>query len=510
MKQKIFVLAGLLSILLLWTGCPNTAVNPDNSGSGNSGGGGGNTTAPTLKAYPADQAILYTTENAAKASGGIGKTYSVQLGKQPKDDGYATVGDRNKGSYRIPSIVKTTVNGKTRLVAAFDVRYRGQYKGNGDVGTTDGAGSDITVVYSDNGGATWTPAKNKTTGQKPAIDVKNVYDANGQTLSLALDTDVCDPQLTVFPDGTIYCGMAGGAGILGKDWAKSNFRMFKSTDGGETWKEDTDPLDSYAKKWRASSGMNANMSFNLTTPGHGIILTKNVPGVASMTAGTPVLPCQGGTIIHGGANYYGIYLAHGTGAPSTWNCGPAQGSSPLGKWNDQNTEEGQICQLDDGSILMVAKRGSARLSRFANGSWVSIPEGNDAFFGGGGCQIGVLKVAEGNGSDKYGIVAVSRSLEVPSNTPGQGRGNITVGFARDLTSKSETPQDKPLDAQDRYYINIRAEKMCYFGYTDMVMINDTTLGVLYENWHETDNSIDGMRFVAIDVSKIIEKLSVKL
>ena len=40
MKQKIFVLAGFLSILLLWTGCPNNAPVPAGSGSGNSGGGG--------------------------------------------------------------------------------------------------------------------------------------------------------------------------------------------------------------------------------------------------------------------------------------------------------------------------------------------------------------------------------------------------------------------------------------------------------------------------------------
>lgn len=39
MKQKIFVLAGFLSILLLWTGCPNNTPVPAGSGSGSSGGG---------------------------------------------------------------------------------------------------------------------------------------------------------------------------------------------------------------------------------------------------------------------------------------------------------------------------------------------------------------------------------------------------------------------------------------------------------------------------------------
>ncbi len=38
MKQKIFILTGFLSILLLWTGCPS---NVDSSDFGNSGGGGG-------------------------------------------------------------------------------------------------------------------------------------------------------------------------------------------------------------------------------------------------------------------------------------------------------------------------------------------------------------------------------------------------------------------------------------------------------------------------------------
>lgn len=512
MKQRIFVLAGFLSILLLWTGCPNNAPVPAGSGSGSSGGG-----APeaTLKAYPADQAILYTTADGAKASGGIGKKYSVQLGKQPRTDGYATVGDRSKGSYRIPSIVKTTVGGKTRLVAAFDVRYRGTFKGNGDVGTTDGgAGSDITVMYSDNGGATWTAAKNKVTGQKPAIDVDNTYGSNGlPTAGYAangkfLKGDVCDPQLTVFPDGTIYCGMAGGAGVLGGDWSKSNFRIFKSVDNGATWEEDTDPNDSYAKRWEPSTSSNIN-KFNMTAPGHGIVLQKDVPGVNSMKAQTVVLPCQAGSTASG----FGLYLAHGTGKPRDWQVNAANGSTPFFKWNNKNNEEGQICQLDDGSILMVAKtyldpspRGIT-LSRFKDDAWTAVPETNNPFFHAGACQVSVLKVAEGNGT-KCGVVAVCCSLDQPSNTPQQGRGNLTVGFARDLTLKGAAA-DKPLDDAERYYVNIRKEGMCYFGYTDMIMVDDHTLGVLYENWHETDNSIDGMRFVAIDVSKIIEKLSVK-
>ena len=512
MKQKIFILTGFLSILLLWTGCPS---NVDSSDFGNSGGGG----AVTLNPYPADQAILYTTANAAKASGGIGKAYSVQLAKRPRSNGYATVGDAGdgvgNGSFRIPSLVKTRVGGRTRLIAAFDVRYRGTFQGAGDCAQSGVHGSDITVMYSDDGGATWTAAKNKTTGKKPAIDVKNTYgpDGNpssGATAAVDLDTDVCDPQLTVFPDGTIYCGMAGGAGIIGRNWAKSNFRIFKSTDHGETWEEDTNAASSYAKNWRASSGMTSNMSFNLTTPGHGIVLTKLVPGVPSMTAGTPVLPCQGGTIV-GGSNY-GIYLAHGSGAPSSWNCG-ATGSSPLAKYNSGNSEEGQICQLDDGSILMAAKaNNSVRLSRYSGGNWTDIPVAKDEFNGGGACQVSILKVSEGDGT-KCGVVAVCRSMESTGNSgtnaQGNGRGNLTVGFARDLTLKSGTPTDAPLDNTERYYIDIRAERMSYFGYTDMVMIDDHTLGILYENWWLGNDKIDGMRFVTIDVTKVIEKLSVK-
>lgn len=517
MKQKIFVLAGFLSILLLWTGCPNNAPVPAGSGSGSSGGG---VPEATLKAYPADQAILCKVRAIAEASPAIGERYSIQLAKRPRINGYATVGDNGDGtgggSFRIPAIVKTTVGGKTRLVAAFDVRYRGTFQGAGDCAQGSVYGSDITVMYSDNGGATWTEAKNKTTGKKPAIDVKNAYGpdgapTDGATGGVELEADVCDPQLTVFPDGTIYCGMAGGAGILGRNWTNTNFRIFKSTDGGVTWEEDTDPADSYAKKWRASSGMNSNMSFNLTTPGHGIVLTKDVPGVSSMIAGTPVLPCQGGTIIHGGSNYYGIYLAHGSGAPATWNCGTTNSSS-LGKYTGANTEEGQICQLDDGSLLMAAKKGGVALSRFSADAWTHVQSADNPFAGGAPCQVSILKIAEGNDT-KCGVVAVCQALgssvNAGSTAQGAGRGGIVVGFARDLTSKAETPADKPLDKTECYYVNIRKEKMSYFGYTDMVMVDDHTLGILYENWWLDNDKVDGMRFVKIDVSKIIEKLSVK-
>ncbi len=472
-----------------------SAVSTPSGGGGGGGGGGGQQF--LLPAYPAESAVLYTNADSAKASGGIGKTYSVQLGKQPKDDGYATVGNRNTGSYRVPSIVKTTVNGRTRLIAAFDVRYRGTASGNGDVGQSGAYGSDITVLYSDDGGRTWSAAVNKHTGRKPAIDVDNGYGPDGTTQSITLLTDVCDPQLTVAPDGTVYCGMAGGAGILGNNWSKSNFRIFKSTDNGVTWEEDTDPNDSYARKWDTSNGdVQKDPKFNITTPGHGIVLTKNVPGVASMTAGTMVMPIQGGK------GSYGIYLAHGTGAPSTWTVGTSGGSTPWGRWNGNNSEEGQICQLDDGSILMASKTGgSTRLSRFMDNKWPIVLIANHAFNSGGSSQVSILKVAEGDGRTKCGVVAVCHPMSGPP------RANLTVGFARDKSAVSGTAENDPLDNTTCYYVNIRAEAQQYFGYTDMVMINDTTLGILYENWNTTDDTIDGMRFVAIDVSEVVSRLS---
>lgn len=450
--------------------------------------------------------------------------YSVQLAKRPRINGYAMVGDTGdgvgNGSFRIPSLVKTRVGGRTRLIAAFDVRYRGLYNGAGDCAQNGVHGSDITVMYSDDGGATWTAAKNKITGKKPAIDVKNTYgpDGNpssGATAAVDLDTDVCDPQLTVFPDGTIYCGMTGGSGIIGRNWAKSNFRIFKSTDHGETWEEDTNAASSYAKNWKASDMPTTPMSFNLTTPGHGIVLTKNVPGVASMTTNIPVLPCQGGNTASGGTVYYGIYLAHGSGIPSTWNCGPTH-SSPLCKWNNNSIEEGQICQLDDGSLLMAAKKGGVVLSRFsapsAPNTWTHVQDAGNPFKGGAPCQVSILKIAEGTATT-CGVVAVCQALgssvNAPNNAQGAGRGGIVVGFARDLTSKTTTPANAPLDTSECYFINIRDEKMSYFGYSDMVMIDDHTLGILYENWWLNNDKIDGMRFVTIDVTKVIEKLSVK-
>ena len=467
-----------------------------------------------------DKISVWTNKDNTEQSDIIGTKYAVTLGVYPKEDNRASVGgagvDRT-GSYRIPSLAKIDVDGKTRLLAAFDVRYRGKFTGDGDVGQASAFGSDIAVMYSDDGGQTWVNANPtkplSTAAVKPAMDVENGYDEKGsqQSQSQGKTLDVCDPQLTVHPDGSIYLGAAGGTGNF--NGQTSNFRVFKSTDNGETWTEssmssaDNTKPDSFRNVWGGHSiGLTGSLKHVMTTPGHGIILTRDVPNTPGFKAGQAVMPVFNNWSNSGGN--MGIYLATGVGAPETWQ---TSGFSPVQRWNNVNIEEGIVCQLDDGSLLLYSKSYStgnfAEFSRFVDNGWESVPEA-DPFKKGVTGQVSILKVAEGDGS-KCGVVAFSYSGQTTGNassaSQGAGRGDITVCLARDMTGLKNHNSPHPLDVNEPYYLKIRTQRQSYFGYTDLVMIDKNTLGVLYENYSNNDQN--GLKFARIDISEIIEKLS---
>ncbi len=457
---------------------------------------------------------VWTRKDNASQPDDLGKNYSVLLGSRPYEadlwgdkSPYASVGGENSGSFRIPSITKTVVNGRTRLVCAFDVRYRGSHKGDGDVGQGT-CGSDITVLYSDDGGATWTPARNRNTGKKPAIDVSNTYNEKGQqdTIGRTNTPDVCDPQLTVMPDGTIYCGMAAGGGNMA---ANPNFRVWKSTDNGETWEEDAmsngnlDVQNTFFQKWGKEIGTKFFKTV-LTTPGHGIILSKDVPGNSVFKAGQAVMP----VFLNGNPSAtsgYGMYLATGLGSDlSAWDT--SNFTPTYTRWKNTNSEESQVCQLDDGSLLLYGKSGSDQFSRFTGTAWTHL---TNTISNGKNCQAGLLKVADGDGITKRGVVAFSYSGNQAGNADslaqGSGRGNITICLAADI-STSTSGETFPLDESEPYYLKIRTQSQSYFGYTDLVMIDENTLGIIYENY-SSDTKVHGMRFARIDISQIIKELS---
>lgn len=126
----------------------------------------------------------------------------------------------------------------------------------------------------------------------------------------------------------------------------------------------------------------------------------------------------------------------------------------------------------------------------------------------GASQTSLLKVADGDG-DKKGVVAFASPKQGGEN-PGtdfqdSGRNQVTVSFAADNSKSVATGEGSPL-GDVRYYVQIRKMGQRYFGYTDMVMVDDELIGILYECF-DTNNDLDGMRFITIDVSEIIKKLS---
>lgn len=569
MLKKCFAL--LLGVSFLFFGCPNAMEmiqSIKDTSNPSTGGGGTPTGAFVISEKNAkiaqisldasdlnnntgtDKVYVWKSASNGAQADTLGRNHSIQLATVPgaransaviKGDTtpYATYGDDGTkfgqkvskggsyadiGSFRIPAINKVTLpNGKTRLIAAFDVRYRGAYNGGGDchLDTNGETGVDITVLYSDDGGDTWTPAVNKKTGKKPAIDVENTNDgsaeAKGQTTKKHSNTntlDICDPQLTVMPNGHIYIGMAAGSG---NQPAYSNFRVFRSTDYGETWEESSkstpnkDETNSFRNVWGLNYGNATSNNFKhvMTTPGHGIILTKDVPGSSSFKKGQAVMP-----IFHNCASgaYGYIYLATGSGVPEDWS---TSNFSPDTCYNgNSHIEEGLVCQLDDGSLLLYSKltgqNTTARFQRYTGNSWTNNLNQPTPFAAGKNCQVSILKVADGDGVTKHGVVAFSFSGnsagDAANATQNAGRGNITVCFARDLSTK-RNGTEHPLDDGEPYYIKIRTQGQSYFGYTDLVMIDDDTLGILFENYSSGANDIHGMRFARVNIRPIIDKLS---
>lgn len=565
MLKKCFAL--LLGVSFLFFGCPNAMemIQSIKDTSNPSTGGGGTPTGAfviseknakiaqisltDLDSTASDKVYVWTKRGNGDQKDTLGRNHSIQLATVPgaransaviKGDTspYATYGDDGTkfgaqkiyadiGSFRIPAINKVTLpNGKTRLIAAFDVRYRGAFNGGGDCNpdTNGETGVDGTVLYSDDGGDTWTPAVNKKTGKKPALDVENTNDgskeAAGQTTkrhSPQNTLDICDPQVSVMPNGHIYVGVAAGSGNTP---TYSNFRVFRSTDYGETWEEsskstpDITVATSFRNEWGKTyqngvGGYPNSFKHVMTTPGHGIILKKDVPGSPSFKAGQAVMQIFDNCAQNGGNGY--MYLATGTGDPESWST--SNFSTVTASNGNQNIEEGNVCQLDDGSLLLYHKRtsnGHAWFQRFKDNQWTNNLNHPDAFIGGQNCQVSILKVADGDGITKHGVVAFSYSGNSARNASNAaqnaGRGNITVCFARDL-STTTSGTTHPLDSSEPYYIKIRTQGQSYFGYTDLVMIDDDTLGILFENYSSGANDIHGMRFARVNIRPIIDKLS---
>lgn len=406
------------------------------------------------------------------------------------------------GSFRIPALNKLVKpDGTIRLFAAADIRYRGRAEGNGDCGDGSAGGSDFLVAYSDDGGATWT---------RKAIDVPNVFNEKGQSTAATYGHDLGDPQLWTVGN-TIYVGGVTGTGILGRgNNQNSGLRVFKSVDYGETWTEDTNistGRNTYAFLWNDSTKKliqaTQNGYANLPCPGHGIVLTQDVPGT-NMKKGMTVVPMQGGN------NPFKAYLVYGTGEPSTWQ---QNGSQPIDTSNGQG--EWQVCQLDDGTLFGVGKRTDKIITnaRYTSTGWTEIA--SDPWLPRGNSQSSVLKIVDGNGSTKYGVVAFTspKSAGAKTNadaTDDKGRDKVTISFGRDITGvQSISGSQSPIDSSERYYIQIRKMGQRFFGYTDMVMVNNEVLGIIYECFDNANNDIDGLRFMTVDVSEVVKKLSVK-
>jgi len=423
---------------------------------------------------------------------------SARIGVCPYDAGIATMAaPKMPQQVRIPAIA---TDGQGEVIACYDCRYgKSDLGATWDSGNGDGSvysGIDIAENYSSDAGVTFDK-------MHLGVDVANMRDQNGDWIGgyanrgngnyLDKERDLGDVALLYDPNGDggkgLYwmMGLTGGGLVsAGTDAAKNDVVLYTRAKGKDSkWGNRRSVKQQILTSLGKTSGT-INKGF-LEGPGHGIVTTKacTIKG-ANVPAGTLVFPIQcffsGGT--HSGA-------AYSTDGGQTWK------ATALTDTNS-DPQENCIMELDDGTWYMCTKcetAGYYRTYRYnhATDEWVKVEDGAPCKTAKEGSCLRM-----GVGSDGKGRYAICHARSV--------RSNIVVYFGVDMTTPGETPSttNKGIQWDWNNYVTIHAEDT-NGGYSSMCMVDDTTLGILYESKYGA--AMDGgtdpecrMYFTRIDVS----------
>ena len=352
-------------------------------------------------------------------------------------------GQDNCDTYRIPGLVTTNYG---TLIAVYDNRYNNSKDLQEDV--------DVGMSRSTDGGQTWEPMK--------VIMDMGEWGGRSQRLNGIGDPCILFDHTT----NTLWIAALWMSGGSEKDmlwWASKpgmkpdetgQFMLVKSTDDGLAW---SDPI---------------NITSQIKNPGWQLLLQGPGSGI-TMNDGTLVFPAQFKADIGEKALDGGQFTCHSTIVYSedqgkTWKIGT--GAKP-------NTTEAQVVELADGSLMLNMRDDLNRRDKSeTNGRAVAItndlgktwkvhPTSNSALPE-PNCMASIISADIKTGGKSQKALFFSNPNNKGSRT------NMTI----------KTSIDAGLTWPEEYQVLLNTETG--YGYSCMTMVDENTIGILYEGVKE--------------------------
>ena len=354
-----------------------------------------------------------------------------------------SAGQDDCDTYRIPGLVTTS---RGTLIAVYDNRYNRSKDLQEDI--------DIGMSRSTDGGQSWEPMKvimdmGEWGGRSQRLngigDPSVLYDHTTHTLWVA----------AMWMSGGSYDEMNWWMSRPGMAPEKTGqFVLVKSTDDGETW---SDPI---------------NITEQIKDPAWQLLFAGPGRGL-TLNDGTLIFPAQYKADIGEQALDGGQYTCHSTIVYSkdggqTWQIGT--GAKP-------NTTEAQVVQLTDGSLMLNMRDDRNRqdkgetngravsISRDLGNTWVTHPSSNAALPE-PNCMASLIA------HDIHNEGTAQRILLFSNPNSKTVRENMTIKAS--LDEGNSWPEE----------YQVLLNEALGFGYSCMTMVDDRTIGILYEGEKE--------------------------
>ncbi len=355
-------------------------------------------------------------------------------------------GQDQVNTYRIPGLVTTN---KGTLIAVYDIRYLGSGDLQGDI--------DVGISRSTDGGQTWEP-------MKKVIDM-GTYNDLPQNQNGVGDPSILVDEITntIWVAGLWVSGLPGQTAWNGskpglKPGETGQFILVKSEDDGLTWSQPINITEQCK-----------NQAWNLffQGPGKGITMKNGILVFPAQFKDDQKVPFS--TIIY--SKDHGKIWVVGTGAKS-------------------NTTESQVVQLADGSLMLNMRDDRNRTEKGdQNGRAVTITKdlgqtwtvhsSSNAALPESNCMASII-------SAKVMINGISKDVLFFSNPNDKNeRAHMTIKASMDQGVTWPVQYQVELNSNDSY------------GYSCLTMVNESTLGILYEGTKE-------LNFQEIKVSEILK------
>lgn len=365
-------------------------------------------------------------------SNGETKTISAGVSSQRLGVAVRQAGEDGAHTYRIPGLVSSN---EGTLIGVYDIRYEGSRDLPGNI--------DVGMSRSIDGGQTWSPMKViMDMGSDPAWRFDGVGDP-----SILVDRNTGTLWVSAIWSHGNRSWVGSGSGISPEETGQ--WILVKSEDDGLSWSE---PINITAQI------KHPEWCFLLQGPGRGITLSD----------GTLVFPAQ----------YQDPEDPQDSDASrlphSTFIYSQDHGESwqvAKGAWDD--TTESQLVELADGELMINARTNRSAFravltSRDLGQTWKTHPTHLKSLVEPGACMASVINV----GREliwRYPTNEIGEKLLLFSN-PNSRRGRSHMTIKASTNSGASWPMENQIQLDDQVG----------FGYSCMAMVDDETVGILYE------------------------------